>query len=152
MGYVTENLLPGEKVVYHTRLHWIVFVGPGLFLLLGVLLASGSNTAGIGGLFIAVGLVVGAAAAINRSTSEFAVTDKRVLVKVGLVRRRSLEINLSKVESVAVAQGILGRILNYGVIIVRGTGGTREPFKRIAAPMAFRRHVQEQGATAQGRP
>ena len=152
MGYVTENLLPGEKVVYQTRLHWIVFVGPALLVIIGLLIRGGGDTTGIGSFIIGLGVILGIVAAINRSTAEFAVTDKRVLVKVGLVRRRSLEINLAKIESVAVDQGILGRILNYGVIIVRGTGGTQEPFKRIADPMAFRRHVQEQGTTAQGRP
>src|SRR2546425_12965908 len=102
MGYVTENLLPGEKVVYQTRLHWIVFVGPGLLILLGLLLKGGSDTSGIGNFFIGLGLIMGVAAAINRSTSEFAVTDKRVLVKIGLVRRRYRELHRSTGESAAV--------------------------------------------------
>jgi uncharacterized membrane protein YdbT with pleckstrin-like domain len=98
-----------------------------------------------------LGVIVALFQVVHYKTAEFAVTDKRVLMKTGVLRRRSLEINLAKIESVAVDQGILGRILGYGTIIVRGTGGTQEPFRRIADPMGFRRHVQEQGSSAQAR-
>lgn len=87
---------------------------------------------------------------INRSTSEFAVTNRRVIVKVGWIRRRSLETLLMKVEGIQVEQSILGRILNYGTITITGTGGSREVFDRIAAPLEFRRKVQEQTVATQG--
>jgi len=75
-------------------------------------------------------------------SSEFAVTNKRVLIKVGFIRRHSLELLLQKVEGIGVDQGILGRVFDYGTIIVTGTGGTKEPFKNIAAPLEFRKQVQ----------
>jgi transposase len=68
-----------------------------------------------------------------------------------ITKTGNAHLHLAKIESVAVDQGILGRILGYGTIIVRGTGGTQEPFRRIADPMGFRRHVQEQGSSAQAR-
>jgi uncharacterized membrane protein YdbT with pleckstrin-like domain len=81
---------------------------------------------------------------IARATSEFAVTNKRVLIKIGWLRPHSLETLLSKIETIRIEQGILGRALNYGTIIVSGTGGPKEPFRTIASPMEFRRKVQEQ--------
>jgi len=84
---------------------------------------------------------------IRSISSEFAVTNKRVLVKVGLIRRHSLELLLQKVEGIGVDQGILGRILGYGTITVSGTGGTREAFRMIADPLEFRRQVQASLAT-----
>jgi uncharacterized membrane protein YdbT with pleckstrin-like domain len=75
------------------------------------------------------------------------VTTKRVIIKVGLVRRRSVELLLRQVEAIRVEQGILGRILGYGTIIVGGTGGTAEPFSEIAAPLEFRRQVQMQSSS-----
>jgi hypothetical protein len=54
-----------------------------------------------------------------------------------------LELNLAKVESIGVEQTLLGRMLNYGTIVIVGTGGTRQPFKDIADPMSFRRAVNE---------
>ena len=102
-----------------------------------------------GGSAVAMGIVlllVGAAAALPRyisfATSDFAITDKRVIIKVGLLRRRTMELQLSKLEAIAVDQGLLGRILGYGNIIVTGTGGTKEPFKTINGPLEFRRAAQ----------
>ncbi len=81
------------------------------------------------------------------STSEFGVTNKRVLIKTGFMGRRSLEILLTKVEGIGVEQGILARVLGYGSITVNGTGGSKEAFHRIYSPFEFRKQVQEQIAT-----
>lgn len=81
---------------------------------------------------------------ITYITSEYAVTDKRVLMKVGFIRRVSLEIFLNKIESIHVKQNILGRILRYGSIIISGTGGSKDPFNYIPNPLEFRKQVQEQ--------
>src|SRR3984885_12589928 len=141
MGYVDSNLLPNEHVTYRARLHWIVYLLPVCVLIVAI------GVAAIGGGWIAVGLgVIGLVLLvppwIRSISSEFAVTNKRVLVKVGLIRRHSLELLLQKVEGIGVDQGILGRILGYGTITVSGTGGTREAFRMIARPLEFRRQVQ----------
>jgi uncharacterized membrane protein YdbT with pleckstrin-like domain len=118
-SYVKANLFDGERIVYEAKLHWIRFVSfRGLFTL-----------------FIAPW--------IDRVSSEFAITNKRVIMKVGLVSRRVLEMNLSKIESVNVDQGVWARMLGYGTITVIGTGGTRETFADISAPMEFRRQFQQ---------
>jgi uncharacterized membrane protein YdbT with pleckstrin-like domain len=141
MGYVDSNLLPNEQVTYRAHLHRIVYLLPVCVLIVAVAVAI------LGGGFIAlgvgvIGLILLVPPWIRSISSEFAVTNKRVLVKVGLVRRHSLELLLSKVEGIGVDQGILGRILGYGTITVSGTGGTREAFRTIAQPLEFRRQVQ----------
>ena len=118
-SYVNSNLIKDESVVYEAKLHWITFISfRALFTL-----------------FIAP--------LIDKLTSEFVITSKRIVIKQGLISRRTLELNLSKVESVNVDQSILGRILDYGTIIVIGTGGTREAFADIAAPLEFRKQFQQ---------
>ncbi|HET8541292.1 MAG TPA: PH domain-containing protein [Anaeromyxobacter sp.] len=119
MGYVEDTLMAGEQVTHRTRLHWTIFVSLKALLTLFV------------------------APLVARATSEFAVTNRRVIIKVGLVSRRTIELNLEKVESIGVEQTVLGRILAYGTIVVVGTGGTKEPFRGIADPMGFRRAVNE---------
>ncbi len=79
----------------------------------------------------------------DRTTSEFVITNKRVVVKIGLIWRRTLEMNLSRVETVNVDQSILGRLLDYGTITIIGTGGTRESFRSISKPLEFRRFFHE---------
>jgi hypothetical protein len=88
--------------------------------------------------------VVAVPAFIRRSSSVFAVTNKRVVVKVGLVRRHSTEILLRQVEGITVDQGIMGRILDFGTIVIEGTGSDRTPYRGIGAPLKFRLAVQEQ--------
>jgi uncharacterized membrane protein YdbT with pleckstrin-like domain len=130
MGYVDSNLLPNEHVTYRARLHIVAIVV--------AIIGGGWIALGLG----VIGLVLLVPPWIRSISSEFAVTNKRVLVKVGLVRRHSLELLLQKVEGIGVDQGILGRILGYGTITVSGTGGTREAFRMIARPLEFRRQVQ----------
>ena len=102
-----------------------------------------------GGPFYLIALIWAVSAFISFKTSEFGITNKRVLIKVGFIRRNSLETLLTKVEGIQVNQGILGRIFNYGTIMVKGTGGTSNPFHKIEAPMEFRKKVQEQIASIQ---
>jgi uncharacterized membrane protein YdbT with pleckstrin-like domain len=83
----------------------------------------------------------------DMKTSELLITERRVIVKVGWLRRRTLEMFIPKIESVAVQQGIVGRMYGYGTVIIRGTGGSAEMFPKIAKPFEFRNAIQRvQGA------
>lgn len=139
LRYVSKNLNPNEYVVYYTRLHWMIFLGFGniLYLIVWILLWP----------LIPIFLLV---ALISYLTSEFAVTNQRVLIKIGWLRRKSLELLLTKVESIQVEQGLLGRIVNNGTIVITGTGGTKEQFKNIRAPFEFRKQLQQQADSVQG--
>ena len=171
LSYAGKNLVAGETLLYQTRHHWIILLGPVLLSLLLEILgmvflvesvvhkapkqsASGNAELSTGGLAIIGVLLLIAGAAIlvyglaKRNATEMAVTDKRVLIKTGLASRRTLDLMLSRVESIAVEETFVGRILGYGSVIVRGTGGTPEAFFLIAHPQEFRRAVQEQTGQA----
>jgi len=152
MSYVTRHLMPGETVVRETHLSRIVYL-PALVLLVlaGLLLwvvergASDNRSA----LLVPAGFLAGAVVLmfwgfVKVSASEFAVTNKRVIVKIGLLRRHSSEILLRQVEGITVDQGLLGRIFNYGTIVIEGTGSDRTPYPGIGGPLQFRLAVQEQ--------
>ena len=147
MSYVDSQLLPDETVRYRARLHRGIFTTPSVFGVLTLAALVGAIAAGHWWwLLVAVAAIIGAftfgRAWVTYKTSEFAVTDKRVVIKVGWIRRRTLETMLSKVEGIGVDQSLTGRALGYGSIEVTGTGGTREEFTRIADPLEFRRQVQ----------
>jgi uncharacterized membrane protein YdbT with pleckstrin-like domain len=97
-----------------------------------------------GAALLVIGNLVLAMAAVRRNATEMAVTNKRVIIKVGYLTKRTIELFLSKVESVEVEQTLGGRMFGYGSITVRGTGGTNEPFNHVADPLEFRRQVQLQ--------
>lgn len=112
-------LVRGEKVVYETKLHWVIYISLRAVFTLWL------------------------APFIRRITSEFVITNRRVIIKVGFIRRKTLEMNLEKIESVKVDQGIMARILGYGTVTIIGTGGTRESFPTIKRALRFRKVFQE---------
>jgi len=153
MSYVNDQLLPDETVKYRARLHRIIFLVPTIVGLLLALVAVGlfatQDTAVFGVLMLVLAAVPFLWSYITHKTSEFAVTDRRVIIKVGWIQRRTLETMLNKVEGVGVDQGVLGRLLGFGTITVTGTGGTKEAFTNIAAPLEFRRQLQGQLSIAE---
>ena len=139
MGYVDRNLVPGETLLYRTRHHWLVLLGPligGSSLLVpGIaLLAEAINTRGTAGLVVGsstispevmaiAGAVLVVAAVITfsygvakRNATEMAVTNRRVLIKTGIGSRRTLDLMLSRVESIGVEESAVGRMLGYGSV------------------------------------
>jgi len=118
-SYVNTSLIRDENVVYEAKNHWIIFISLQSILTLFI------------------------SPLIENWTSEYAITNKRVIIKIGLISRKTLEMNLSKIESVNVDQSIFGRLLGYGAITIIGTGGTRETFSALANPIQFRRVFQE---------
>jgi uncharacterized membrane protein YdbT with pleckstrin-like domain len=142
MSYVDSNLLPNEQITYRARLHPIIYTLPAAVLVIALLAALAGGGWIAGAAIGVIGFVLLLPPWIRSTSSEFAITNKRVLIKVGLIRRHSLELLLQKVEGIGVDQGILGRILGYGTITVSGVGGTKEAFRMISNPLEFRRQVQ----------
>jgi uncharacterized membrane protein YdbT with pleckstrin-like domain len=150
MGYVDKNLMSGENVVYRAKLHWAVFVWPLFwFILLIFFFNYGKKSDLVGGYILLISIGATIASFVRIKTSEFAITNKRVIVKVGFIRRKSYELLLNKIEGIQVDQGMFGRILDFGSITISGTGGTRNPFHKIASPFEFRKKAQEQIAAVQ---
>lgn len=153
MGYVERHLLPDERVLYKTRLHWIMFIRPALLTFVGAALTVALKRVPdpawlwyVGLTVVALGLLWGAVHYVELMTSEFAVTTARVIFKVGLIARYTTELLLTKVESIGVNQSLAGRVFNFGDLTVIGTGGTREVFQRVRDPVGFRNHVQQASA------
>jgi uncharacterized membrane protein YdbT with pleckstrin-like domain len=160
MSYVEKHLIDGETIIYETRLHWIVLVVPILlgllFGLTGVAMfvlsartAADKSTATqamtmIGAACLAIALIFVIRGILMRNATEMTVTNKRVFVKVGLAARRTIELLLSRVESIGVEESVMGRMLGFGRVIVHGTGGTPEVFNMVAHPLEFRTQVQQQ--------
>ncbi|MGX2982815.1 PH domain-containing protein [Helicobacter sp. 23-1045] len=142
-----------DRMVYRAKISgWIYFL-PTILIFFGLLLIfatnnspSGYNLASIGALLFIVGLFILVRRFIYVRFTELYITQKFTIAKYGLIRRETIEMLNSKVESIRVNQGILGRILNYGNIIVVGAGGSSSPIRFIAEPLEFRQqllYVQE---------
>ncbi|HEY7890355.1 MAG TPA: PH domain-containing protein [Steroidobacteraceae bacterium] len=160
MSYIEASLVPGETIVYQTRLHWVVMLG---HILLGLVLLAGAGALagyllnqprlsisrehlvqGGAAALLACGVIAIVAGMVRRNATEMAVTTRRVVIKQGLVNRKTIEMLLNKIETIEVNETMTGRMLGYGSITMVGTGGTSEPFHKIAHPLQFRGAVQQE--------
>ena len=157
-SYIQQNLLKNEKIIYFTRMHWIIFAMPVILLAATLICAIFSPILFPGYvpffrirlaslvilIFLAAAIISGISSFIRYATSEYGLTSKRIMIKTGWLSRISLELYLNRIEAIYVDQSILGRILNYGTLRVVGTGGTQDPFFYIPEPLKFRKIAQEQ--------
>jgi uncharacterized membrane protein YdbT with pleckstrin-like domain len=149
--YIDDILQPGEKVLYSTNAHWIFYLPAiGAWIVAIVLVVASQMIVAETPMLICLALAaIVAVAAIykmltawfHRWTTETDVTNLRVVHKTGFIKRRTFEMSLDKVESVDVNQSILGRLLNYGDVTVRGVGEGAETIRTIASPLDFRNHI-----------
>ncbi|MBN1968956.1 MAG: PH domain-containing protein [Candidatus Delongbacteria bacterium] len=160
MSYIQDNLMPKEKILFQARVHPAVFL-PAIVAFVGsiamyiyasyvmsiqkdagMLLLAVIFILGIGGFFV-YSIFLSLRALIVLLTTEFAVTNRRVIAKRGFIRRHTLEMLLPKIESVSVRQNLLGRLLNFGTVTVTGTGGTKESFNAIVGPIVVRKKINQ---------
>ena len=149
MPYVDRVLQEGESVRHIARISWVTYL-PGLFLwavagVLAGLLPSAPAlhflVLTVAAIVFIIGTILLARAWFHRVTTEIAVTDRRIIYKRGFVRRYTVEMHMDKVESVDVDQSILGRLLDYGDVIIHGTGMGIEPLPNIDHPLELRNHI-----------
>ena len=146
MNYVDSILEPNERVVFRATLSWTLYapaVALALCALIIIILGANHPGLGVAGLFLAALLALAAffsfvRAWFRRWTTEIAVTDRRIILKRGFIRRHTDEMNMQKVESVDVDQTRLGRIFDYGSVTIRGTGSSFESLRMIDAPLKLR--------------
>ncbi|WP_296578589.1 PH domain-containing protein [Phreatobacter sp.] len=141
MSYVSDSLGPGEEIIHEATIHWIVYFWPMVAVVAGIAAAVfvwpyGAAALGLAALWLLV-------AWFMSRTTELAVTSRKVVAKWGFIARSTIEQRLEKVDSVAVDQTFLGRVLNFGNVTVHGTGINATPIKMIADPLAFRRKVEQ---------
>jgi hypothetical protein len=171
MSYVQSTLLPNEKLVLNAQIHWIVFTRCLGWFILALIVYFKLDQGMVGGLsqsvqiyqqfngeaamvhtvdetyfFISLGLIlIAVISAINALiyylTTEFAITDKRVIVKIGWIKRDTWELNVNRVTSLNVDQSVMGRFLDYGDIRVVGMGGSSAPIRSVVNPLQFRRII-----------
>ena len=143
MSYIERNLMDNEQIFYKGKLHWVIFILP-------IICSNYCNGIFQCRYYLRWRYVWNTCGSYRNAfifyykTSEFGITNERVIVKIGFIRRKSVEILLKKVEGVEVDQSIMGRILGFGSITIIGTGGTRDPFDKISNPLKFRKKAQEQ--------
>jgi uncharacterized membrane protein YdbT with pleckstrin-like domain len=150
MKFLTTYLQPGEEVRYRVKIHIFLFLQPAILLGIGYMcyLDSVSITHYLGVTLLFLGLVLLVQRVFVKIGSIYAVTNRRVIIKTGVISRRTVELVLAKCEGIQVTQDILGRIFGYGSIVVT-TGGATNCYYYVANPFRFKRAINMQIASFQ---
>ncbi|MCC7547120.1 MAG: PH domain-containing protein [Burkholderiales bacterium] len=138
-SYVEGALVKDEKILHVGRVSMWSLSG---LILLGLVLLP----------LFGLGLIFWIAAYIRYKTTELAITSKRVIAKFGFISRSTVEININKVESLQVDQSMLGRLFNFGTLVISGAGNPQAPIPGISSPMEFRRAFMEAQEQARSNP
>lgn len=142
MSYIQKILLSDEKVLYYTKPHYMIFFPTCLWFALASLVSIYSANSIV--IFLVLIILVNLTSEIlSYYCSEYAITNKRVIMKIGFIHRQSLEIFLDRIEGTYVEQNIAGRILNFGTIIVCGIGGNKSYFSYVPKPIEFNNNIQQ---------
>jgi uncharacterized membrane protein YdbT with pleckstrin-like domain len=151
MSFIQKNLMANERITFSTNLNWTFYIKSVVIILIANLLLIYSHHSINGFIIYAVGIMLVAAGMFSAvvtylkiKTFEFAVTNKRVLIKHGILSTQSFEIMLNKVEAIYVEQTIIDRIVKSGTIIIKGKGGSQTPLRNVDNPFQFRIAVNEQ--------
>jgi uncharacterized membrane protein YdbT with pleckstrin-like domain len=136
MGYVQDNLMQDEEIIYIAKIHWVIYLYGILLIVGGISLSLYASS--IFMIMSFFGLLSLIQAIIFKFSTELVITSKRIIAKFGLIKRETIELNHDKMESLSVNQSIIQRIFNAGTIIVNGTGGINAPIPNIDNPIKFR--------------
>ncbi len=159
MDYVKKTLGTDEEYLYRAKFNWtydaiswfwLLVAAVPLFFWAFVQLSDSSASAPSGRPYFVLGVAgasIGAVIWLSRSvhkwTTVIAVTSSRVILKVGLIARKSREISLLTIEKINVRQSLYGRFFGYGMLIIRGTGGAKIELPSIDRPLALRREIRQ---------
>ncbi|MBN1684114.1 MAG: PH domain-containing protein [Gammaproteobacteria bacterium] len=143
--YVKKTLLEGERIILMSHRHWIVFMPAIIWLVITLYFYfSFSYIRNLAIFPLILTVVQGFLGTVDYLISEIAVTNMRVVVKIGFIARSSYETLINNVASIDVTQPFWGRVFGYGTVIVYDTGYRATAFSQIPAPLEFRRTVQSQ--------
>ena len=153
MSYISNNLKNNEKLIFKSSqsikslFFWSFifgFIGLVLVLLKGFVVIMGVSSTGYNLYLIywVVLLFFVIKNLITYFTTEYGITNTRVISKDGLIRRDIEEINLSSIESINVNQTIIGRLLNYGTIVISGRGTSKVILKDIDNVVEIRKLIK----------
>ena len=150
MSYIDDSLAPNEALIYRARFHWLQKAGPYIVLAVFVAIAVASLMLAEGlpaligaSALVALGLIIFVALMMPMWTTEIGVTNQRFIFKRGWLHRATDELQLTSIEEVNLEQGALGRLFDYGRLVLHGTGVNDISLPPLADPVGLRRAVQE---------
>ena len=135
-----------EDIVYVARLHWIIFTGPVVLLLLtclGYVFLPLPHLGLVAAFLLVFALLWGLMVWVNYQFSSLTIKKKQLILRTGLLVRFTTDLPLARIESLDIRQTVLGSVLQYGTLLIIGTGGSRQLIHYVAKPLTCRRYIEQ---------
>jgi len=129
MSYIEESLSDGENIKELFKLHWFSKIPMFIWLVLAI------PTLGIT-------LILAIWEYLKLRSIEQGITNKRAILKKGIISRKSEEMKIASIETVEIVQGVIGRIFGFGSIKVTGRGISDLIYKNIDNPMDVKKAIE----------
>lgn len=147
MGYIDQNLLPEEKIIFRTRKSLIIFSYPVLWTVVciattGFMLKNDILIHIVWTPWL-IAFVFWLSVWLSYISSDFAVTDKRIMMREGVFTRHANEIRIATISQVNINQNLWGQLFNYGTVSIN-TFGAYDAYTQIAKPFLFQKYVNAQ--------
>lgn len=136
--YIEANLANSEQILYKAQIHWYVYINAAVALILSIIVHQNKI---LSASFLFLAVCIAMKAHIYRCSTELAVTNMRIIAKVGWISRTSTELRHDKVESIMLDQTVMGRIMGFGTVLLHGTGSGITALKDIDNPLEFRKQA-----------
>lgn len=137
-------MMNDQQVVYQARLHWILFVWPILFLLFAMWVGTTFESLHqVSLFFLGIAIIWAVLMWLTYQFSSLTIKKKQVILRKGILVRQTMDIPMSKIESIDIRQSIIGTIFQYGSLVITGTGGTHQFMTYVAKPLTCRRHIEQ---------
>lgn len=133
-----------SNVVYLARLHWILFLWPAILACLAMFLGIEIyQLKEVALLFVVIALIWIAMTWVTFHFSSLTIKKKQIVLRTGMLVRKTIDIPLTKIESIDIRQSVFGSIFHYGTLIITGTGGTRHMIGFLNKPLTCRRYIEQ---------
>lgn len=133
-----------NNIVYYARLHWVIFLGPLLLLIIDLIAGWQINPLWEVSLFIMIFALLWLAMTwVTFQFSSLTIKKKQIILRTGLLVRKTVDIPLNKIESIDISQTLMGSLLGFGSLVIIGTGGTRHVISNLTKPLTCRRYIEQ---------
>jgi len=133
-----------SDIIYVAKLHWVIFVWPIAIFFLGLFLGIEFwQMKEVAILLIVFSIVWLAATWITYQYSSLTIKKNQVIIRSGFLVRQTIDLPMKKIESIDIRQNVCGSLFQYGMLMITGTGGTRNSINFVDKPLTCRRYIEQ---------
>lgn len=145
MNYLKDIFLKDEKIRYKAKYHYMIYILPFILFIVAIgIIVFGKEKIILSLYFIGLSYLFALYIFLKNKYSDFVITNKRLIMKTGLLYKKSVDILLKDVGFYRVKQSIIGELFGYGSFVISMTSNKEIVFRKISNPDAFKDRLDKE--------